>query len=172
MNRVVVAVVLSLSFGSLSCGLPIPDDAKCMKGVLEADLGSEGMKGAGLVNGKVPAGRYVMSATYLKFKPTVATLNTFQTVLDPIEKALPTTEGLIAYELSGSSSCSTARTLAVWRDEASMYAFVASTAHANAMAKGSELSRGGSLTTHWVDTEAGATMGKAVQMLDSDQSSF
>lgn len=162
-------IVLIAVLGT-ACGLPTPDDTKCVRGTLEADLDqSAPFVGPGLVDGALPSGRYLMAATYLQGKPTQQAMSLFQSLVDPITRALPTTDGLIGARFANSSNCLTARTLSVWKDEASMYRFVASPAHAAAMAKTSELSRGGSVTTHWADTEAGATFEKAAEQLEADE---
>ncbi len=149
--------------------VPNPDDSVCLKGSIEPDLSGTEWKGAGVVDGKLTPGNYVIAATYIKLSNDG--YSTFQKVLKPIEEALPSTDGLIGYRTLGSRECFTGRTISVWRDEAAVYRFVASDAHAAAMAKGSELSRGGSLTTHWADTEQGATLEKSAQMLAEDESS-
>lgn len=160
---VLVLVLLS------ACGLPTPDDTKCLRGTLEADLALNApFTGPGVVDGGIPAGNYVIAATYLQGKPTQQAMSLFQSLVDPITRELPTTDGLIGARFGNSSTCLTARTLTVWRDEAAMYRFVTSAPHAAAMGKTSELSRGASVTTHWVDTEAGATFEKAAQMLAAD----
>lgn len=163
MKRFVFVLLLT------ACGLPTPDDTKCLRGTLEPDLAQgAGFTGPGVVDGGIPAGHYVIAATYLQGKPTQQAMSLFQSLVDPITRELPTTDGLIGARFGNSSTCLTARTLTVWRDEASMYRFVTSAPHAAAMGKTSELSRGGSVTTHWADTEAGATFEKAAQMLAAD----
>ncbi len=151
------------------CGLPTPDDTKCLRGTLEADLDqSATFIGPGVIDGGIPAGHYVIAATYLQGKPTQQAMSLFQALVDPITRELPTTDGLIGARFGNSNTCLTARTLSVWRDEAAMYRFVTSASHAAAMGKTSALSRGGSVTTHWADTEAGATFEKAAQLLATD----
>ncbi len=163
MKRLVFVLLLT------ACGLPTPDDTKCLRGTLETDLDQTGpFTGPGVVDGAIPPGRYVIAATYLQGKPTQQAMSLFQSLVDPISRSLPTTEGLIGARFGNSNTCLTARTLSVWKDEASMYRFVTSASHATAMGKTSELSRGGSVTTHWADTELGATFDKAAQMLAAD----
>ena len=55
--------------------------------------------------------------------------------------------------LATSASCGTGRTLAVWRDEAAMLEFVASTAHIEAMTSVSEISTGHSIAIHWTTSD-------------------
>jgi quinol monooxygenase YgiN len=168
MSRTVVLFVVLLTS---SC-LTRPDDTTCLRGVKEADLSPVAWSGPGVVGGALPPGHYVIAATYLKGRPEG--FDTFQQVLGPIITALPTTDGLVGYATQNSSSCFTARTLSVWRDEASMFQFVSSPAHSNAMAKVNQVSRGGSLTTHWSATEAGATLEEALAHLAvaPDQATF
>ena len=151
-----------------ACAAP-PDDTVCLKSTIEPDLSTLQWQGPGLVNGAIPPGQYVVAATYLKGK--AEGFDTFQKVLVPLIDALPKTDGVLGFATMNSSACFTARTLSVWRDEAAMFKFVASPAHAAAMTKGSQISRGGSLTTHWADTEAGATLAKSAQMLGEDTGS-
>jgi quinol monooxygenase YgiN len=163
--------VLCVTLLASSC-MTRPDDTTCLRGVKEADLSPLSWSGPGVVGGALPVGRYIIAATYLKGRPEG--FDTFQQVLGPIIAALPTTDGLVGYATQNSSSCFTARTLSVWQDEASMFHFVSSQAHSNAVAKVSEVSRGGSLTTHWSATEAGATLEEALTHLAAapDQATF
>ncbi len=84
-------------------------------------------------------------------------------VMSGINKVLPNTPGLVAYQFATSTECVSARTLAVWDDEVKMGQFVGGEAHANAIKDSRALSRGGGGVTHWQDTETGATWEKAAQ---------
>jgi quinol monooxygenase YgiN len=167
MNRFVFVSLLALS----ACGLPTPD-ASCTRSALEPDLGGAGWRGAGLVNGAIPPGNYVISSTYIAMKPTAEAQAGFQEVWTPLEKSLDATDGLIAYQTFGSTQCATARTIAVWRDQMAMFQFVGSPQHTAAIQKSATISRGGGATTHWLDTEAGATLERAVEKLAADQPTF
>jgi hypothetical protein len=72
---------------------------------------------------------------------------------------------LMAVQFGVSESCNTKRTLTVWKDEASMYQFVASPAHRRAMLKVGVMSRGGSIVTSWAGDERGATWSEAIEHL-------
>ncbi|ATB33925.1 hypothetical protein [Melittangium boletus] len=56
--------------------------------------------------------------------------------------------GLVAMSLSGSAKCGYGRTISIWKDEASMYAFFTSPLHVAAMNEAPAISRG-STSTHW-----------------------
>ena len=168
MKRLMLVAVLAAA-----CGLPTPDDTTCRRGTIEVDLDQRApFAGPGVVDGALPPGQYVIAATYLQGKPTEQAMSLFQALVDPITRELPTTPGLIGARFGNSSTCLTSRTVSVWKDEASMYRFVASPSHAAAMAKTSELSRGASSTTHWADAETGATFEKAAQLLEADEGSL
>ncbi|MFT3711612.1 MAG: hypothetical protein QM817_28580 [Archangium sp.] len=167
MNRLVLVAAVVLS----ACG-PAAIDPSCTRSAIEPDSGGEGWKGSGLVNGAIPPGRYVISSTYIAMKPTAEAQTGFQEVWTPLEKSLATTDGLIAYQTFGSTQCATARTIAVWRDEMAMFQFVGSPLHTAAIQKSTTISRGGGATTHWVDTEAGATLQRSVEQLGADQPTF
>ena len=107
-----------------------------------------------------------MSSTYLQLKP--AQQGRFQELLEPIETDLASRDGVVALSFGGSPACGTARTLAVWRDEAAMFAFVTGEAHSAAVSAIDELSRGGSVVTHWAGDESSATWEAAAAQLAAD----
>jgi heme-degrading monooxygenase HmoA len=92
---------------------------------------------------------YVVSSTYLALMPDPAAQQAFGESMGPIIPALLGNPGMIATSLGLSMQCSTARTLTVWASEEAMMAFVTSDAHATAIARVAEISRGDSLVTHW-----------------------
>jgi hypothetical protein len=67
-----------------------------------------------------------------------------------------------------SEACCVARTLAVWQDDMAMLSFVASAAHTAAMARITDLSRGGSTVTHWLGDEASVDWAAAARRIGED----
>jgi hypothetical protein len=157
-----------LTLAAAACGAPGPDEKACVRSTLEGDLKLIGALSGPDVDpatGALKPGSYLVSSTYLKLATDAKGQKAFQDSMKGINAAIPNYPGLSAYQLATSDSCVTARTLSVWKDEASMYRFVGVEAHANAIALIELISRGGSVVTHWADTEAGATFEKAVQQL-------
>ncbi|UJR78946.1 antibiotic biosynthesis monooxygenase [Sandaracinus amylolyticus] len=133
------------------------DDAgACSPGVLEADLESAfGLVGPGVdpeTGALAPPGPegYIVSSTYGQAQPTPAAQARFGELIGDIVPELMNNPGVVAFELRSSASCGSGRTLAIWRDAASMYAFVASTPHTTAMAEADQVTMPGFRTTHWM----------------------
>ncbi len=97
----------------------------------------------------VPEGQYFISTTYLALVPDPSGQAAFRRSMTDLLNVLPQAPGLLAFRFGTSESCLSARTLAVWRDEASMRAFVNSPAHHAAMRIISTISRGDSTFAHW-----------------------
>ncbi|MCA2976774.1 MAG: hypothetical protein INH41_28425 [Myxococcaceae bacterium] len=142
--------------------LPPVDETACTKAQLEAD----GRDSAPLA--ALPPGQYVVSTTYLRLPLRRSALARFSELTAPMEDELRANAGLVRVTTRLATSCNTARTLTVWRTEADMYRFVGSPAHARAMAATPEVSRGGSVTTHWSASEAEATWQVATRKLAED----
>ncbi len=161
--------ILSLFLMSvIACGpavdpdaLPPIDETACSKDRIEAD----GVESAPLT---VPPGQYLITTTYLRLPLSKKAMARFSELAAPMEAELRTNKGLVRVTTRVSTSCNTARTMTVWKSEADMMTFVTGPAHAKAMAATPEVSRGGSITTHWMDSEAGATWEKAAQSLAAD----
>lgn len=146
-------------------GGPSFDAVECRATVVQKDLLSQNPEGGDKpgvapywfgpgvdkATGKpvVPAGAIVTS-TYLQLKPDGAAQKRFGELTGPIVGTLTKSSGLVAASLVTGESCSVARTIVVWKDEAAMLAFVASEAHSAAIGAVGEVSRGGSITTNWV----------------------
>lgn len=163
MNKTLILTLLT--FTACAAG---PDEKTCVRSTLESDLQRIGALSGPDVDpttGKLEPGSYLVSTTYLKLTTDAKGQKAFQDSMKGINAAIADAQGLSAYQLATSDSCVTARTLSVWKDEASMYRFVGVEAHANAIAEIELISRGGSVVTHWPDTEAGATFEKAAQQL-------
>lgn len=111
------------------------------------------------------AGDVWISSTYLALTPDPKGQATFRSLMTELLRVLPSTPGLISFEFSTSESCLSARTLAVWRDEASMNAFVRSPAHYAAMRQSNSLSRGTSTFTRWQGPIGSATWSHAAKVL-------
>jgi heme-degrading monooxygenase HmoA len=138
----------------------------CVRGELESDLEAAPLAGSAVRDGALEPGQYVVSSTYLQLKPSEEEL--FQKLIGPIMNDLAHREGLIAISLGTARSCNSARTLTVWRDEAAMLGFVVGDAHAAAMSEIHELSRGGSVVTHWSGDESSVSWSAAAKHLAED----
>jgi len=153
--------------GSGSGGAPEADPfAGCVPGSLEADMNPSPLAGPGVQGGALEPGEYIVSSTYLQLKP--GKLDRFHELLEPIQTDLRSRDGVVALSFGGSPTCGTARTLAVWRDEAAMFAFVTGDAHSAAAGSIDELSRGGSVVTHWAGDQTRATWEAAAGQLAAD----
>jgi hypothetical protein len=153
-----------------AASVPVSDpagavDPACVSGTLEPDFQGMPLAGAGLVNGALPKGQYLISTTWLRLSSRPASQQLFGQVMAPILGDLAARDGLLASSLGQSARCGTARTLAVWRDAAAMMAFVTGPAHAAAIASVSTLSRGGSLVTHFADDGTGASWAHAAAVI-------
>ncbi|AKF08469.1 antibiotic biosynthesis monooxygenase family protein [Sandaracinus amylolyticus] len=153
-----------------------PDDAgACSPGVLEDDLESAfGLVGPGVdpeTGELAPPGPegYIVSSTYGAAQPTAEAQARFGELIGDIVPELMNNPGVVAFELRSSASCGTGRTLAIWRDAASMYAFVASAPHATAMAEAADVTMPGFRTTHWMaDDLADASWTAAAEHVAAD----
>ncbi|MET0385128.1 MAG: hypothetical protein ABW321_04175 [Polyangiales bacterium] len=134
---------------------PSPAADGCGRGVIEGDLVTPTPDGGNVpvTELQVPPGRYVVSTTYLQLRQDDAGRARFGELMVPIMAELASRPGLVGVSLSTSRSCGTARTLSVWEDDAAMLGFVTSEAHLAAMGAVTEVSRGGSLVTHWEGDE-------------------
>lgn len=136
-----------------------PATSECSREVLEPDTQPSPIAGAGVdaMTGTLAApksGKYIVSTTYLTLKPGADVAQRFGALMGPIMAQLKAQRGLAAISLASSQKCGTARTLAVWEDEAAMYEFVASPAHVSAISAIGEVSRGQSLVHHFSETDA------------------
>jgi hypothetical protein len=142
-----------------------PASATCERGALETDFRAAPLAGAGVDSSGLRAGEYIVSSTYLQLKPDAQ--QTLEGLLQPVLEDLQTRDGLLALSLGQSEACGALRTLAVWRDDAAMIAFVTSPAHTSAMSRVTDVSRGGSVVTHWLGDATSATWEAAAQELGS-----
>ena len=135
----------------------------CRHDLLEPDLEVEPLAGPGVdpATGSLrPApngGAYVVSATYGVPRPGAdgaPVSPRYAQLFAAIETQLSRETGLLALQLGTSASCGSGRTLAVWKSEEQMYAFVTSPAHLAAMAAARDILMPGYAVTHW---EAHAT---------------
>lgn len=148
----------------------------CERGELEDDLSFLGAAVGPAVDpstGKLkapPAEGWVISSTYLRLKSDPTAQMRFGQLMGPIQQALATQPGLLAIELGSSMSCGTARTFTVWESEEAMFDFVAGPAHGAARAAVGEVSRGGSIVTHWSTARADqSTWEEAARRLAADE---
>jgi heme-degrading monooxygenase HmoA len=132
----------------------------CRKDLLEPDFGSNmPLTGPGVdpsTGTLLPRDEpFIVATTYLALKSEPDAQEKFMQVLGPINEDLASRDGLIAVGLGGSNECGTARTLTVWRDEAAMNDFVFSAAHVVAIGAVALVSRGGSVTMSWAESDVG-----------------
>jgi hypothetical protein len=140
----------------------------CTRGTLEPDLQAAPLDGPGVSDGALIPGDHVVSSTYLQIGRDAASRQLFEQLVAPVTAELQVRPGLLALSFGSSESCGTVRTLSVWEDDVAMLGFVTSTAHANAMARVTEISRGGSVVTHWTGDAATANWPTAAQRLGED----
>jgi hypothetical protein len=161
--------VQDAKFSALYAASQMPTPAQkgdpCERGILESDLFTLPLDGADVSFGALKPGQYVVSSTYLRLINSDAASEKFWEVMGPVFEDLSTRKGLAALSLGLSVECNTARTLSIWRDDVSMLAFVADSAHSAAVAASSQLSRGGSVVMHWTGDETQATWKVAAQKL-------
>lgn len=91
----------------------------------------------------------LISTTYLALTTDPKGQAAFRSSMTEMIRVLPKTPGLVSFRFATSESCLSARTLAVWKDEVSMMAFVNSPEHHAAMRQINALSRGTSTFAHW-----------------------
>lgn len=94
-------------------------------------------------------GTLIVSTTYLRLQPTEEARARFGELMNPLLGDLFGNPELVAVQLGMSERCGSARTLSVWRSVEGMFTFVTSDSHANAAAAVGDVSRGGSVVTHW-----------------------
>jgi hypothetical protein len=140
----------------------------CTRGTLESDLQAAPLEGPGVSDGVLTPGEYVVSSTYLQIGTDAASRQLFEQLVAPVTAELQVRPGLLALSFGSSESCGTVRTLSVWEDDVAMLGFVTSTAHANAMARVTDISRGGSVVTHWTGGAATVNWPDAAQRLGED----
>lgn len=134
---------------------------QCRVGLSEPDFRASPLQGPnGATVTAIAAGTYAMSSTYLALRPGAT--QEFQRLMAAISEDLRTRDGLVAFGVSTSSACLTARTLSVWRDADAMTAFVRAPAHLAAIGAVHRISRGGSTVTHWTATERDATWTESI----------
>jgi quinol monooxygenase YgiN len=144
----------------------VSEDPMCTRAALEPDFRGSPLAGPGVdAAGRLAPGRYVLSTTQIRLRPTAAAGQRFGALMEVLTPALAAQAGLVAYSLGTSTRCNTGRTLSVWRDEAAMFAFVAGAPHQAAVNAVTEVSRGGSTVTHWNDDASGATWTTAARTL-------
>jgi quinol monooxygenase YgiN len=136
---------------------------QCRAELAEPDLRASPLQGPnGATLPALAPGTYAMSATYLTLRPGADAAREFQRLMAAISEDLRTRDGLVAFGVSTSSACLTARTLSVWRDAGTMTGFVRAPAHLAAIGAINRISRGGSNVTHWTGTERDATWTESV----------
>jgi hypothetical protein len=92
----------------------------------------------------------IVATTYLPLQGTEASMAAFDGAMGPIiDELMAPAAGLLGLSFLSSAACGDVRTLTVWADEAAMMGFVVGPAHAAAMARTSDISRGGEQTDHW-----------------------
>jgi len=144
------------------------DLAGCERGSIEPDFMAAPLAGPAIEAGGLAAGEYLISSTYLQLGQDAEAQQLFEMLIGPVVADLQTRAGLLALSLGSSAGCGTARTLAVWQDEAAMIGFVTGEAHGNAMARVGDVSRGGSVVTHWLGDEGSVDWAEAASRVGAD----
>lgn len=144
------------------------DLADCERGSIEPDFMAAPLAGPAIEAGGLAPGEYLISSTYLQLGQDAEAQQLFETLIGPVVADLQTRAGLLALSLGSSAGCGTARTLAVWQDEAAMIGFVTGEAHGNAMLRVGDVSRGGSVVTHWVGDESSVDWAQAASRVGAD----
>jgi hypothetical protein len=147
----------------------MPNEPECTRGTLEADFEGAPLAGPAVKDGKLEPGEYVISSTYLRLRQDGPSQARFGELMGPIMADLQARDGLQALAFGNSRSCGVARTLSVWRDDIAMLGFVGSEAHGAAITSVTEVSRGGSLVTHWSGDETQAEWQTAVEHVGADE---
>jgi hypothetical protein len=96
-----------------------------------------------------PQSSYVLHTTQAVLDPE--TVQAFDVAVGEVLAQLQATDGLIALSLSADMQCGYARTLGIWESEEAMLTFVATGAHAQAMADGPNLIATGRFTHFDID---------------------
>ncbi len=104
----------------------------------------------------------IVASTYLRLPEGEDARAIFDELMQPILGELMASEGLMGVSTTGSESCNTVRTLTVWASEDAMMQFVTSDAHIAAMGRTADVSRGGSITSHWTVGEFDAILWETV----------
>ena len=156
--------IVPISFILASCGgddepetqkEPIVNEDPCKKELIEPDQAFlQGPPVGPLVNAddKIMGDTgLIIATTYLRLKE--GSDERFRELVGPVVQDLTERmqagQGLLALTTSVSDTCGVARTMTVWRDEASMMSFVMAAPHLAAIQGTSDVSRGGSVTTTW-----------------------
>lgn len=135
---------------------PAPN-AACAPEKIETDLMSAPFAGPGVdpatkALALTPGTTYVVSSTYGVPKPGeggASVSDRYQQLFGAVQTELEAQPGLVAYQLASSPGCGSGRTLAVWKSEADMYAFVTAPAHLAAMNAVGEVLQPNYAVTHW-----------------------
>ncbi len=158
-------LILLLTMLPLACAV-VPDESKCKIDSLEADFVAADWSGPGVDDsGNLKVGSYVVAATYISLSLDDQKQKTFRSLMAGINGVLGSQPGLVGWRVGSSDSCVAGRTISVWQDEASMYKFVATTAHAAAMSQASTITRTKTATTHWNGDEKSASFEAALPYL-------
>ncbi len=130
-------------------GSPSEPSDGCTRGELELDLQKVPTSLPIVPAADPPAEGYVVSSTYLRLRHEEGAKRRFVELNAAIITDLVARPGLLAVEFGIAGQCNTARTRSVWASTEAMYDFVAGEAHGAAVQAIDELSRGGSVVTHW-----------------------
>ena len=149
--------------------------ATCRHDQLEPDLEAAPLVGPSVdpatqhLRPLAAGGAFVVSATYGVPRPDAdgaPVSSRYLRLFAAVEAQLARETGLLALQLATSSACGSGRTLAVWKSEEDMYAFVTSPAHLDAMAAARDILMPGYAVTHWqARTPEQVSMSEAVRQL-------
>jgi hypothetical protein len=149
-----------------------PQAGDCNRATIEADFQASPLAGPGVQDEQLADGDYLISTTYLQLDQAPEAQQRFGDLMSPIMADLQTRDGLLALSLGSSPSCGVARTLAVWRDDMAMLGFVSGEAHSRAIGSVGQVSRGGSIVTHWLGDASQASWPSAAQHIGADDGPF
>lgn len=126
-----------------------PDRTTCD----QSDFAGAPLMGPGFADGvyvgPTDAPVVVASTVLYVFEDDEAAFALFGQTVEQVVGALMQADGLLGFALGNSERCTAYRTLTVWRDMASMLAFVVNDAHLAAMEAAPDMAESGSRTVHW-----------------------
>lgn len=154
MRLALTTSALALALALTACGddtaadYAPPEEVACV----ESDLDAAPLAGPGFTDGVYtgPTDRpLIASSTVLFLDDSPEKGARFQELMYGMVPDLMTHDGLLGLAFASSERCGANRTLALWRDEAAMMAFVTSAGHLAAMSAAGEVAAPGSRTVHW-----------------------
>jgi len=159
MRKGIILILLTLFvFPVVNCGGGMSFKASDLTDCAEDDLPAvPAFFGEAVEKGKLskkPGKPYYVAATHFLMKNnSQEAVETFQTLMNKLDPAIRSADGLLGATLTFSMKCGYGRTMTIWKDEASMMKFATSEAHATAVTKTSTIASH-FRTTHWKEEDA------------------